>query len=118
MAIHQNKTTNMRTIVHLLFQQGHIRQSEHGGSIEEYITSTGMNRNGVWGSYVELYTLAHLLQVYIHAFSTVSCSWMRYTPSVFLLNSTTVNSNERSSRAQGIYIQHSINHFEVVKSIV
>ena len=67
-----------------------------------------MDRNGSWGTDVEILTFAHLLQTPIFTYSVTHKSWWEYGP----------RSLERHQRPQvvdtavqmGMYLRHSTNH--------
>ena len=56
--------------------------SDRGLSATAYIEGTDMDRNGTWGSDVEILTLAHMLNtcVYVYVYDPICRSWDRYGP--------------------------------------
>ena len=84
--------------------------------IYHYIRDTKMDRNGSWGTDVEILTFAHLLQTPIFTYSVTHKSWWEYGP----------RSLERHQRPQvvdtavqmGMYLRHSTNHYEVVCGVM
>ncbi len=106
---------HMRTMGHLLFQEGHLCEVENVRGIEDYITSTGIERWGVWGSDVELFAFSHLLQTSIYSFSVTNSTWQRYSPSLSIEDTMGVVPSEEA--AVGLYIRHCPAHFQVIQSV-
>ena len=80
-------------------------------SVEDYLHQTHMNKRGVWGTDIEIYTLAHLLSTPVIVYVAGSNDWVRYSPSA-LTSSVHDNLTQKS-----MYIRHSSSHFDVVLSI-
>ena len=51
-------------------------------SVEQYVSETGMNRTNVWGTEIEILTLAHLLSTPVLVYATGNNDWVRYSPSM------------------------------------
>ena len=49
-------------------------------TIEEYTRATNMNRNGTWGSDIEIMTASHMLNTTLCMYDTVSGTWSTYGP--------------------------------------
>ena len=101
--------SHMVQIAHLLFASGIC--SEHP-SIQEYIESTQMHQNMTWGTEVEMFTLAHLLQTSVFSYNTVDSTWWRYSPH-FVDRSV-----PEDITAMAMYIRHQPGHFDVVRSVL
>ncbi len=108
--------THMRTMGHLLFQEGHLAQSEYSGGIEDYIASTTMEQSTVWGTDVEIFTFAHLLQIDIQSYSQLNTTWQRYSPTLRIEDTINMMPGEDSNMA--LYIKHIPSHFQVVQSVL
>ena len=54
--------------------------SDQGLSATAYIEHTHMDRNGTWGSDVEIWTLAHMLNTWVYVYNPTYHSWGRYGP--------------------------------------
>ena len=61
-------------------------------------------RAEIWGTEIEIFTLAHVLQTCVFIYSTDDLNWHRYSPCCV---DRTLNDD----------IQHPPNHFDVVRSI-
>ena len=80
-------------------------------SIQSYIASTGMERDGTWGTDVEILSMSHLLQTPVHSYSQQLGQWQRYSPH-------NVDRQLRDDLQQrSIYLYHTGNHFNVVRSV-
>ena len=111
----------MLSIPHLLIghgPDGHrnyadaLRTTDHS-SVEEYIQQTAMDRDGTWGSAIEIATLSHMLHVPIYVYD-VSHEISRYTayfPS--LIDRSLTN----HIRCMSLYIHFTGNHFNVITSV-
>ncbi len=108
--------THMRTMGHLLLQEGHLAQSEYSGGIEDYIASTTMEQSTVWGTDVEIFTFAHLLQIDIQSYSQLNTTWQRYSPTLRIEDTINMMPGEDSNMA--LYIKHIPSHFQVVQSVL
>ena len=107
LAVRRAILNHMQNIAPLLLG-AHVTQD----SIAEYIQDIHMDRDGAWGTDVEILTLAHLLQTNIYVFDTSSDSWLLYSP-YHLDHTLPVDSSAKS-----MYIVHFPQHFEVVSSVV
>ena len=47
-------------------------------SVSEYIQRTCMDHDCTWGTDIEIFTLAHLLNTFIFVYTTEQCNWWRY----------------------------------------
>ena len=52
-------------------------------SVEQYVSETGMNRTSVWGTEIEILTLAHLLSTPVLVYAAGNNDWVRYSPSKY-----------------------------------
>ena len=77
MAIHRAILRHMVDIAHLLLV-AHIPVAYN--SVDEYVQE-GMDKDGTWGSEVEMMALAHLLQTLLYSYSVQSQRWNRHSPS-------------------------------------
>ena len=85
--------------------------SSHYNSIQSYITSTGMDQDGTWGTEIEILSLAHMLQTPIHSYSQQIGRWQRYSPHH-------VDRQLRDNYEQkSMYLLYTGNHFNVVSSV-
>ena len=107
MKIHEIIISHMYTIGHLLIGP-HITET----SVNEYIYKTQMDKDKTWGTYVEILVFSHLLQTSVLSYDVPSKMWARYCPHA-LDNAIVDNFSQMS-----IYLQHPLNHFEVVRSIL
>ena len=80
-------------------------------SVEQYVSETGMNRTSVWGTEIEILTLAHLLSTPVLVYAAGNNYWVRYSPS--MITSGMHDNVDKKS----MYIRHSNSHFDVVLSI-
>ena len=85
---------------------------EVDSSVEEYVWDTEMDRDSTWGTDVEMFTLAHLLNTAIFSYNTRDQKWWRFSPN--FVDKTLTD----DSTARAIYIRHPPGHFDVVRSIV
>ena len=80
-------------------------------SVQSYIASTGMDRDGTWGTDIEILSLAHLLQTPFHSYSQPLGLWQRYSP----------HDVDRQLgddlQQRSMYLYHTGNHFNVVSSV-
>ena len=109
LAVRQSIVRHMSNIAHLLLGT-HI--PNRYSSVEEYVRDTEMDQDSTWGTDVEMFTLAHLLNTTIFSYNTGDQKWWRFSPN-FLDKTLTDDSNARA-----IYIRHPPGHFDVVRSIV
>ena len=108
---------HMRTMGHFLFQEGHLAESQYSGGIEDYIALTTMEQSTVWGTDVELFTFAHLLQIDILSYSQINNTWQRYSPTLRIVDTMGVMPGEDNNMAMALYIRHIPSHFQVVQSV-
>ena len=109
MAIRTVILNHMVSIAHPLLGS-HIHRSY--ASVEQYITATRMDMEYTWGTEVEIYSPAHLLQTCIFTYDVQLSNWYRHSPHCVdrtLHDDITLMS---------MYINHSPQHFEVVHSVV
>ena len=66
---------HMVRIAHLLLF--HLIKGSHT-SIQSYIANSKVDVWGMWGSDIEILTLAHMLQTDIYSYSTEDCKWHKY----------------------------------------
>ena len=88
----------------------HARQFD---SVEDYIHQTEMDRNGKWGTNVEMACLAHLISspVYCYDASQRHHIWAAYFPS------DVDRSIPRDIRQKSLYIYFANDHFNVISSV-
>ena len=96
--------THMRSIQTFIISNGYT-------SVEQYVSETGMNRMSVWGTEIEILTLAHLLSTPVLVYAAGNNDWVRYSPSMI---TTGMHDNVDQ---KSMYIRHSNSHFDVVLSI-
>jgi hypothetical protein len=69
-----------------------------------------MNDNGTWGTDVEIYALAHMLQTCVFLYCPLQGGvWNRYTPDL--------TTSFQGDLQKGMYLNHPSGHFEVVTSL-
>ena len=92
---------------------GHIRgrSQDRYTTVGEYIQGSGMDKTGVWGTDIELLTLAHLLKTCIFSYDTQRDTWDRFKPSSI---DKTVKTDLASS---SLYLRHPQAHYEVVLAV-
>ena len=95
---------HMRSIQTFIISNGYT-------SVEQYVSETGMNRTSVWGTEIEILTLAHLLSTRVLVYAAGNNDWVRYSPSMI---TTGMHDNVDQ---KSMYIRHSNSHFDVVLSI-
>ena len=73
----------METIALIL---GHIRGRSSAmskfSSVKEYIQYTKMDKQGTWGTEIELLVLSHLLKTSIYTYLTTNKKWFVFSPSI------------------------------------
>ena len=111
MLIRQAIVQHMRSISALLWGS-HISNIRYPSGIEQYIADNHIERDGSWGSDVEMLTLAHLLNVAVISYSRAGKQWAKYSP-------CNVDHSLESSQHDGMsmYIRHTGDHFDVVTSV-
>ena len=97
----------MITIGHLLLGH-HLARDD--ASVQEYIARTRMDWDGIWGTEVEICTLAHMLHIHIYSYQVSSANWIKYGPDVLDC------SLSADIRDVSMYIKHRYNHFMVVSN--
>ena len=89
-----------------LLLRGHL----HGyASIAEYTTAKNMDRDGFWGTEVEMLALAHMLHTTVYSYVCQLGKWQQYGP-------TSVEAH-CNVLPKSMYIRHTVNHFDVVCSV-
>lgn len=99
---------HMLTIAHLLLGT-HI--PNRYDAVEGYISDTKMDQDSTWGTEVEMFTLAHLLNTAIFSYNTREERWWRFSPC--FVDRTLIDDDT----ARAMYIRHLPGHFDVVRSI-
>ena len=94
----------MHSIPHLL--QAHIspRTSTH-----DYINQTGMHKNGIWGTDIEIFAFANLCQANVYVYDTENGLWNVFPPSISLI--------DFDVSTKSVYLLHPTGHFDVVTSV-
>ena len=81
-----------------LLLRGHL----HGyASIAEYTTAKNMDKDGFWGTDVEMLALAHMLHTTVYSYVSQLGTWNQYC----------------NVLPKSMYIRHTVNHFDVVRSV-
>ena len=78
-------------------------------SVHDYITSTGMEHNSVWGTDVEIFTFANICQINVYTFSTEHDTWQLHSPTISIVNANT--------SIESVYLYHSSDHYTVVRNV-
>lgn len=103
-------TVNHMDSIDTLLQQHLPRKTS---SVVDYVQSSGMRQEGTWGTDVEIYTAAHMLQTNIYVYSAYGpdqLKWMCHSPTDI---DHALQTSDRS-----IYLYHiDGNHYEVVRSV-
>ena len=76
MAVRQAIVRHMRSIGHFLMEQVDREYT----SIEDYIVSHRMDQTCSWGTEVEIFATAHLLNLPVFSYDVSTRSWWRYSP--------------------------------------
>ena len=108
MAVRTAILNHMIDIAHFLL--GHHIPPQYS-SVQDYIQDKGMDQPHIWGTEIEMFTLAHLLQTCVFIYNTDDLNWCRYSPRGV---DRTLNDDIQQ---MSMYINHPPNHFEVVRSI-
>ena len=108
MAVRIAILNHMIDIAHFLL--GHHIPPQYS-SVQDYIQDKGMDQPHIWGTEIEMFTLAHLLQTCVFIYNTDDLNWCRYSPRGV---DRTLNDDIQQ---MSMYINHPPNHFEVVRSI-
>ena len=111
----------MLSIPHLLIGQGPdgqrnyidmLTSTEHL-TIAEYLQSTAIDRDGTWGSAIEIACLSHMLDVLIYVYD-VSHEVSRY---IAYFPSNIDRSLTNDVNCMSLYIHFTGNHFNVITSV-
>ena len=108
MAVRIAILNHMIDIAHFLL--GHHIPPQYS-SVQDYIQDKGMDQPHIWGTEIEMFTLAHLLQTCVFIYNTDDLNWCRYSPHCV---DRTLNDDIQQ---MSMYINHPPNHFEIVCSI-
>ena len=97
-------------------------------TIQTYIATERMDKEGTWGTHIEIYGLVHLLNTAIFVYTdhcrcrnlrACTCpptDWLKYSTSS-ILGQMGIDSEENGT-APAMYIYHPQRHFDVVRTIV
>ena len=89
-----------------LLLRGHL----HGyASIAEYTTAKNIDKEGFWGTEVEMLALAHMLHTRVYSYVSQLGTWNQYGP-------TNVEAH-CNVLPKSMYIRHRVDHFDVVSSV-
>ena len=77
-------------------------------TVSQYIKKSNMDKNGTWGSEVELLSFAHLTKTCVYSYSTGTARWNRYSPCDLDRRITS------KVVAPAVYLYHQGDHYEVV----
>ena len=93
----------------------HTRPSEC--SVDEYLTTTLMDKIGTWGTEVEIFAVATMTytQVYVFSRHGIHYQWLKYTPVLRDGDSPMPSCDLHTGEA--IYISNIGQHFEPVRPI-
>ena len=83
-------------------------------SVDEYVNDTQMDIDGAWGSSVEMFALAYLLNTRIILYSRGSHTWQLHSPSRVDPSLWFYESDSDCA----LFLYHTGNHFKVVPSII
>ena len=108
MAVRAAIVDHMVTIAHFLLGHGFIHSHS---SVQEYIRANNMDKVSAWGTEVEMFTLAHLLQTPVASWGDNHANWDILAPCDV---DRTLNED---STQMSIYLSLRSNHFEVVRSL-
>ena len=108
MAVRIAILNHMIDIAHFLL--GHHIPPQYS-SVQDYIQDKGMDQPHMWGTEIDMFTLAHLLQTCVFIYNTDDLNWCRYSPHCV---DRTLNDDIQQ---MSMYINHPPNHFEIVRSI-
>ena len=73
-----NTLEHMETIGHIRGLSGAMSQFS---SVKEYVQYTKMDKQGTWGTEIELLVLSHLLKTSIYTYLTTNKKWFVFSPS-------------------------------------
>jgi len=81
-------------------------------TIEDYIQSSEMDRDGTWGSAIKMVCASHLFSIplYVYNISHENHNWIAYFPSY-------IDSLPRDVNCMSMYIYFTGNHFNVVSGV-
>ena len=108
MAVRAMILEHMFRVSHLLLN-GHLSNYT---SIQEYISHNNMDRDGTWGSDIEVLIMSHLLRTTVFLYNVEHASWCRYCPRH--IERTLHDDTTQMS----LYIRHPPAHFDIVRSIL
>ena len=91
-----------------LVNSGYIHDRQYP-NVTAYINGTKMNIDHVWGTDVEIMTLAHMLKICIYSYYNNQQQWARFDPSTIDLALT----NNVSQMSMYLFYKNN-NHFDVV----
>ena len=104
---------HMETIAPLVL--GHIRGRSSAmskfSSVKEYVQYTKMDKQGTWGTEIELLVLSHLLKTSIYTYLTTNKKWFVFSPSK-LDKKLAFDSTSKS-----VYLRHPPIHYDVVLNV-
>ena len=104
---------HMETIAPLVL--GHIRGRSSVmskfSSVKEYVQHTKMDKQGTWGTEIELLVLSHLLKTSIYTYLTTNKKWFVFSPSK-LDKKLAFDSTSKS-----VYLRHPPIHYDVVLNV-
>ena len=105
-------------IVRHMFDIEHLLVNNAGTfdrtSVSEYLSVSNMDKDKMWGTDVEIFTLSHLLSTNVFSWSTTWGSWQRHGPDHL---DRSLNFDDMITD-MSMYIYHYHNHYLVVRSIV
>ena len=89
----------------------HMRNVLDPVYVSDYLRSTNMDEDGIWGTDNEIRTLAHLLRTSVYTYVPDSYNWVRITPEEmdqdFIIPIT----------QKAMYLENHRNHFNVVMTV-
>ena len=99
MAVRLAILDHLKKIEHLILRR--LIACPQYQSAMDYITATKMNDNGTWGTDVEIYALAHMLQTCVFLYCPLQGGvWNRYTPDL--------TTSFQGDLQKGMYLNHSL----------
>jgi len=111
--------SHMLSIPHMLIGRGpdglanYANGMQSHDNIEDYIRHSGMDRDGTWGSAIEMACASHLFNVplYVYDVSHDTHTWVTYFPS------NIDRSLPRNVNCMSMYLYFTGNHFSVVSGV-
>ena len=91
----------------------HITAHRAYHSVDEYVEQTGMDKDGTWGTDIELHTFAHLTQACVFTYCVQDSNWHRFPP-----HSVGKGNSPTPIQAKSVYLYHTGNHYNVVGATV